>query len=99
VNIAGHHLPFDFDGEFQPGDFEFHAVTQDGVTGEYLLYGCPLQKRSMCGVPLKPLANPPYNTGWTFDGNRDAPTLSPSVNCVGGCKWHGWIRAGTWSDA
>ena len=29
---------------------------------------------------------------WTWDGNEDAPTLTPSVHHVG--AWHGWIRAG-----
>jgi hypothetical protein len=29
---------------------------------------------------------------WDWDGNRDAPTFSPSVNC-GGC-WHGYIEKG-----
>jgi hypothetical protein len=99
MNITGRRLKPEDDGEFAPGDFQFQPVTQDGVTGEYLLYTCPRHPGSMCGVPLKPLSNPPHNSGWTFDGNRDAPTLAPSVNCVGGCGWHGWIQAGTWSDA
>jgi hypothetical protein len=30
---------------------------------------------------------------WDFDGNRDAPTFSPSINC-GYCGWHGYIRSG-----
>lgn len=29
---------------------------------------------------------------WTFDGNMDAPTFSPSINVVGQC--HYFIRAG-----
>lgn len=29
---------------------------------------------------------------WTWDGNREAPTFSPSINCSG-C-WHGYIRNG-----
>jgi uncharacterized protein DUF6527 len=31
---------------------------------------------------------------WDWDGNRDAPTLAPSVNCESACGWHGYIRAG-----
>jgi hypothetical protein len=30
---------------------------------------------------------------WNWDGNRDAPTFSPSVNC-GICGWHGYIENG-----
>ena len=30
--------------------------------------------------------------GWTWDGDLDAPTLSPSIDQPG--VWHGWMRAG-----
>jgi hypothetical protein len=33
---------------------------------------------------------------WDWDGNRDAPTLAPSINC-GKC-WHGYIVAGRTRD-
>lgn len=33
---------------------------------------------------------------WDWDGNRAAPTFSPSVNCKR-C-WHGYIRAGRCVD-
>lgn len=33
---------------------------------------------------------------WEWDGNRDAPTFSPSVNCKG-C-WHGYIVKGRCVD-
>ncbi len=33
---------------------------------------------------------------WDWDGNREAPTFTPSVNCSG-C-WHGYIRAGRCVD-
>jgi hypothetical protein len=29
---------------------------------------------------------------WEWDGNKEKPTLSPSVHAVG--HWHGWFRAG-----
>jgi hypothetical protein len=29
---------------------------------------------------------------WEWDGNRDAPTLSPSINVIN--RWHGYLRAG-----
>ncbi len=33
---------------------------------------------------------------WDWDGNREAPTFSPSINC-GSC-WHGYIRKGRCVD-
>lgn len=29
---------------------------------------------------------------WRWDGNRDAPTLTPSLHLIG--QWHGWMRNG-----
>ena len=34
---------------------------------------------------------------WGFDGNEDAPTLTPSLHVLG--VWHGWIRAGKLVEA
>src|ERR1700721_4305172 len=31
---------------------------------------------------------------WDWDGNREAPTFTPSINCEGNCGWHGYIRNG-----
>lgn len=34
---------------------------------------------------------------WQWDGNREAPTLSPSIGVLdgkGGFRWHGWLRGG-----
>ena len=33
---------------------------------------------------------------WDWDGNREAPTFSPSIDCKG-C-WHGFIEAGRCVD-
>jgi len=35
---------------------------------------------------------------WEWDGNKEAPTLSPSIRVLGGKdqpdRWHGYLRAG-----
>lgn len=36
--------------------------------------------------------NPPKAHTWTWDGNEEKPTLSPSVWLKG--RWHGYFRAG-----
>ena len=45
------------------------------------------------GIFLRPMlpSNPPHPS-WEWDGNGDAPTLTPSVHRPG--RWHGWFRAG-----
>lgn len=31
---------------------------------------------------------------WNWNGNREAPTLTPSINCDKHCGWHGYIENG-----
>lgn len=67
-------------------------------------FQCPLHPRQCSGLLLNSDAtraagikrDPQGANGgramWDWDGNRTAPTLSPSINC-GGC-WHGYIQKG-----
>ena len=38
----------------------------------------------------------PRDPAWQWDGNREAPTLTPSIACgmPKGCDWHGYMTAG-----
>lgn len=81
-----------FDSDYEPTD---GTPTNFG-------FACPLHKRRRCeglmivGAPHGLKHDPQGQNGgvaqWVWDGNCEAPTFSPSVNC-GGC-WHGYIRAG-----
>jgi hypothetical protein len=31
---------------------------------------------------------------WDWDGNREVPSFTPSINCEAHCGWHGYIRHG-----
>lgn len=62
------------------GDYEF-AVDSTGEVSTMLI-SCP-GCGEVQGLPLKI---------WSWNGNRELPTLSPSINHVG-C-WHGWLIAG-----
>jgi hypothetical protein len=57
--------------------------------------GCPREKGRACAVWVKPAPN----AEWENHGTREAPTLTPSYNCVGGCGWHGYIVDGKMVDA
>ena len=37
------------------------------------------------------------DASWSWDGNQNAPTLSPSLHAVG--LWHGWITNGELREA
>ena len=36
---------------------------------------------------------------WEWDGNWEAPTLTPSIQRRGACNWHGYLRAGKFVEA
>lgn len=42
--------------------------------------------RITCGEAVHPV--------WHWDGNREAPTLTPSIGCDSRCGWHGNITKG-----
>ena len=69
---------------------------EPGVTA-HILFVCPNRRR--CAVFLGPVAREPLAADsvrvWGWDGNLERPTLNPSINCAGGCGWHGSIAAGT----
>lgn len=47
---------------------------------------------SFCSVNLRGRGHDLENKSWLWDGNVDAPTLTPSINCAD-C-WHGFIEKG-----
>ncbi len=57
--------------------------------GAYVEWDCPRQEGRVCTVPTKDARE----DGWDWDGNKEEPTLQPSVHCLG-CDWHGHIFAG-----
>jgi Family of unknown function (DUF6527) len=62
--------------------------------GKMVVWDCPNRPKHPCGVAVEWNGSSPRKV-WNWDGNEAAPTLSPSVHCVGvGCGWHGFIRNG-----
>ena len=49
------------------------------------------------------MSHVPVSTGekqascWLWDGNRESPTISPSIHIIG--SWHGYIRNGKLENA
>jgi hypothetical protein len=85
-----------------PGDFRFldenDDPTADPASVAWMEFRCP---RSGCycgqiraGYPAKPADSP----SWQLDGNMEKPTLQPSINCISGCGWNGWLKAGAFED-
>lgn len=72
------------------GAFEFYKQGDRYPAG--MIYNCPCGCGTRGSLAFRPHASP----SWEWDGNRDAPTLSPSVHHVG--HWHGWLRNGIWES-
>jgi hypothetical protein len=69
-----------------PGEFKFWR--QAGAESEGgLHFGCPCGCGALLGIGFGP-------NGWAWDGNRDKPTVTPSIQHMNGCKWHGFLTAG-----
>lgn len=75
-----------------PGDFVI-SIYADG--NGLLRMACPNGKK-ICGVAItRGPENPEtHHHGW--DGNMEAPTITPSIGCdhAPRCGWHGHIIAG-----
>lgn len=74
-----------------PGAFEYFVSGADKETPAGMIYCCrPCGCDVIGALDFKPHPSP----SWHWDGNREKPTLTPSVHQVG--HYHGWLRAGTW---
>ena len=88
------------------GTFDIEPGTLQGYPGAtaHILFVCPNHRR--CAVLVGPAAVSRTAEDrlsiWGWDGNRECPTLTPSINCLaekdgkpaGGCGWHGFITNG-----
>lgn len=90
-SVAARHVPglwhnamYQDDYRPEPGDFEI----LDDITGPRSIALCCPGCGSVSRLSLRPGNGP----DWQFDGNRQQPTLHPSIHHLQ-C-WHGWLRSG-----
>lgn len=74
------------------GSFAFEADEKG------LFYICPCGCGREGFLPFRGKAEP-ARPSWIWDGNREEPTLEPSVLRTEGCRWHGYLRGGVWETA
>lgn len=75
-----------------PGAFRLEDKIDGTLRGMTIVCPCG------CGSPsYLPFLGP--GPLWRFDGNREKPTVNPSVQFRTDCKWHGWLHAGEWIEA
>lgn len=61
-----------------------------------ILFVCPCGCGEIGNLPLNIIVDPSRNASWDWDGDEVAPTLKPSVQRMGGCRWHGFLTKGVW---
>lgn len=76
----------------------------DTRAGDYCIHG-EEDLRILCECPCGcgSFMNLPINVGekverkWLWDGNRERPTLHPSIRDLSGCRFHGHLNNGVWT--
>ena len=64
--------------------------TEETANAQSLLFICPCGCAKVRSVPVK------GERKWNWNGDRELPTLTPSIKIVGECNWHGWLTKGEW---
>lgn len=82
--------------ELRQGEHCF-STAEDGRV-KWMRFGCRRDPRITCQIAIRPQKNA-VGASWAFDGNQEAPTVQPSINCEKVCGWHGFIRAGRYEPA
>lgn len=72
------------------GDWSF-IERPDGVVSHILVRLPSHDASGIAALPVEAGAPPPR---WNWDGNREKPTLTPSILHHGNPEWHGYLREG-----
>ena len=79
----------------QAGSIKYNPADPDFGDPAGLMFQCPCGCGNLGWLAFDNGQNP--HPCWRFDGNRERPTLTPSVFNAGmPCRWHGWLRNGEW---
>jgi hypothetical protein len=96
VPVQGQHRFNMFGDDVQNGDFKVDEA------GTYLLCVCPCGCGSMMNLPLYMLGTPKEaihgdRAAWSWNGDRERPSLQPSIRDLSGCHFHGFLTDGQWT--
>ncbi len=79
-----------------PGAYGFYTGFSDSkILG--MVFRCPCGCGSIGSLDFRN-DNPDQHPSWTWDGNQEMPTLTPSVLKNSDCRWHGYLTAGVWES-
>jgi Family of unknown function (DUF6527) len=85
-------------GDLRAGEWQIRMVEDSRLGGAAvpeLFIGCA--SKGLCWHPIAPSIPNSNGAVWSWDGNREQPSLSPSIYCQqekGGCGFHGHLSSG-----
>ena len=93
------------DRDHVPAGLITFADGYDGTKDVSILYGCPCWCGALGAISIKPYGKPERPL-WQWDGNREKPTLTPSILIHQlndkaekvGEHWHGFLTAGVFKS-
>lgn len=56
---------------------------------------CPCGCGAYMSLPIND--TPGTHPSWSWNGDLEAPTLTPSIRDLGGCFFHGFLTGGIWT--
>lgn len=74
-----------------PGDFIFTHNQEGEIIGMIEMCPCGCGE---CGWINFDVPNRRPGPAWTWNGSRDKPTLTPSIQRTIACRWHGYLTDG-----
>jgi hypothetical protein len=74
--------------DLPPGTAQWSRGTEGQIAS--LWFTCPCG----CGMIGATTVNPDYGKCWEWDKNEEKPSLSPSIQLINGCRWHGYLKRG-----
>ena len=83
----------DIDHHLEPGAVEIREVEIEGERSVGFAFICPCGCGRQGYLPTDTSTTSPR---WDWNGDRERPSLTPSVQFVGGCRWHGYLTDGEW---
>lgn len=85
-----------FRKDLPPGMLMWQIVNNnpDVFPRRFLWFVCPCGCGNCSHIPIKS----DQQDGWQWDGNEQQPTLTPSIQKLISCRWHGYLRAGVFQS-
>ena len=91
---------YDDDRGNTPVKGEHYFCSTESGRPKWMVFGCRRpenNKTGICQIALRPQKNG-VGASWEFDGNKEAPTIHPSVDCSRVCGAHFFIRNGEYTE-